>query len=167
MKVNKVTEAELDRKLAFDQMKAGNGFCCGYQDESEIPAGFYDLQDKIRDGLEKAFFSSFDDGKDRSCLASWKVSGSHKWFFFPAEPISAEEIIIELSTEIFGDKLIGLILAYLEKCKCKYCVVVAVYEGEIKGRTYLGRFVINSEEIAVEDTLAEVWSKRVQLFDFE
>jgi hypothetical protein len=167
MKINTATEAEIDLRLDFGQMKAGNGFCRGYEDESEVPVGFYDLQDEIRDGLERVFFSSFDDGKDRSHLDVWKLSGSHKWFFFPAELINAEEIIIELSTEILSDKLVAVILAYLEKCKCQYCVVVAVYEGEIKGPNYLGRFVVNPEEIAVEDTLAGVWSKRIQLLEIE
>jgi hypothetical protein len=95
------------------------------------------------------------------------MSGSHAHFYFPAELISSERIIIELSSEILSDKLLGLILNYLEKCESKYCVIAAVYSGKIVGENWLGRFVINLEEIAVEESLAKTWSRKVQFLPIE
>jgi hypothetical protein len=168
MKVYKASEDEIDQRLALDKRKTKAAFCRGFESESEIPFGFYDQQDKIRDGLEKEFFEKFDDGVDRSNLVPWKGYISHTFFYFPAELICSERIIIELSSEILDDKLLGVILAYLEKASPQYCVIAAVFSGRnLTGQNYIGRFVINLEEIAVEESLVEVWSKQVQFMTIE
>jgi hypothetical protein len=168
MKVYAASEAEIDHRLMLDKRKAPAAFCKNFQSESEVPIGFYDLQDKIRDGLEGEFFAKFGDGKDRSRLEPWRLSGSHNCFFFPAELISSERIIIELNSEILNDKLIGVLLSSLERMPSAYCAIVAVFSGErMKGSNYRGRFVINREEIAVEESLVETWSKQVQFMEIE
>jgi hypothetical protein len=168
MKVHRASEAEIDERLALDKRKSKAAFCRGFETESEIPFGFCDLQDKIRDGLEKEFFAKFDDGIDRSNLPSRKLVGSHSFFYFPAELIRSERIIIEMNAAILDDRLLGAILAYLEKSQSRYCVIAAVYsEKKMKGSNYLGRFVINLEEIAVEDSLVETWLKQVRFMEIE
>lgn len=141
------------------------GFCRNFESKSDLPVGFYDQQDKIRDDLEKEFFAKFKDAKDHSDLNTWQ---SYKSFFFPADLMNSEKVIIELSSEILGDALIGLILSYIEKFSSNYCVIVEVFLGRnIKGKNYVGKFVVNLEEIVVEESLAKIWSKQVQFLAIE
>jgi hypothetical protein len=170
MKVYGASEAEIDRRLALDKRKFEAAFCRGFNPKSEveITPNFCDFQDKIRDGLEQEFFARVGDGIDRSKLDTWKLSGSHPFFYFPAELIPSERIIIELSSEILDDRLLAVILAYLERCQFPYCVIVAVFSGgKMTGKNYLGRFVVNLEEIAVEKSLVETWSKKVRFLEIE
>jgi hypothetical protein len=168
MKVYKASETEIDQRLALDKRKAKAAFCRGFESDSELPVGFCDLQDKIRDGLEAEFWGKFDDGKERPKVDNYGLPVFHAHFFFPAELISSERIIIELNREILDDKLLGVILAYLEKSAPQYCVIAAVCTGKgMEGINYAGRFVINLEEIAVEESLVEVWSKQVQFMTIE
>ena len=37
----------------------------------------------------------------------------------------------------------------------------------MKGINYVGRFVLNLEEIAVEESLVEIWSRQVQFLTIE
>ncbi len=79
----------------------------------------------------------------------------------------SERIVLEMSKEILGDKLIGLILSYLEKNAPSYCLTASVYENMEKGSEYLGRFVINLEEIAIEESLADTWLKQLKFMEIE
>lgn len=166
MKIYKSSEKEIDERLRLDKRKNSKAFCRYFDSEEELPAGFYDLQDKIRDGLEKVFWENFDDKADRSQLPSWRKP-MNKFFFFSAELLISERIIIELSIEILDDKLIGLIMSYLEKYASSYCVIGAVHSEEIKGEKYIGRFVINLDEIAVEESLADIWARQVKFMEIE
>ena len=168
MKVSRASETDIDRRLALDAGQAKEAFCRNFESDAEVPAGFYDLQDEIRKGLRKEFWEKYDDGKDRSKLKPWQLATSHELFFFPGDLINSERMIIELSSEILHDSLIGLILSYLEKFSPTYCVMVAVCSGRnMKGSNYIGRFVINLKEIAVEESLVEVWSQQVQFMEIE
>jgi len=167
MKIYRATEKQIDERLALDKRRDSSAFCRGFDTEAELPLGFCDLQDKIRDGLEAEFWVKFDDGKDRSNLRPYQLAGAQDFFFFPAELIMSERILIEMSHEILGDKLLGLIMAYLEKCPSRYCVILAVCRGEIIGSNYVGRFVINQDEIAVKESLCETWSKQVKIMEIE
>jgi|HubBroStandDraft_1064217.scaffolds.fasta_scaffold478335_2 hypothetical protein len=79
----------------------------------------------------------------------------------------SERIVIELTDNIIGDKLLGVIMAYLEKCTARYCVIGVVYNEETKGNNYIGRFVINRDEIAVEESLAGLWSRQVKIMEID
>jgi hypothetical protein len=166
VKIYKASEREIDDRLALDKRRDTRAFHRCFEPEEELPVGFYDLQDKIRDGLEKEFWANFDDGVDHSRLPSWRKP-TNTFFFFSAELLNCEQVGIEMSREILGDKLIDLITSYLEKCPFNYSVVAAVYNGKIEGDKYLGRFVINLDEIAVEESLADSWSKQVKLLKLE
>ncbi len=166
MKIYKLIEQDIDERLALDKRRDTRAFSRCFESGERLPAGFYDLQDKIRNDLEIEFWTNFDDGIDRSKLASWKAP-VNELFFFSADLIHCEQIRIEIGKEILGDKLIGLIMSYLEKCPSRYSMVVAVYTGMEKGSEYLGRFVINSEEIAVESSLCDVWYKQVRFIEIE
>ncbi|HVM63177.1 MAG TPA: hypothetical protein VMV72_20120 [Verrucomicrobiae bacterium] len=166
MRIYKATEAEIDERLALDKRFSDAAFCVGFEVESEIPAGFCDLQDKIRDGLEREFIEKFDDREDRS--KPWELNGSHELFDFPADLIPSERIVVWLGSDILSDRLLGVVLGYLERCRSGYCVIAAVCSGrEIVGRNYLGRFVLNLEEIAVEESLAPTWTKQVHLLPID
>jgi len=168
MKVYQAKTPDIDQRLLLDKRKSKIAFCRNFDSESDIPAGFYEQQDKIRDDLEKEFFAKFNDGKDRSELPTWKWSTSHELFYFTAELINSERIIIELSSEILNDRLLGVILSYLEKFSPQYCVIAAVCSGKnMLGKNYIGRFVINLQEIAVEESLVEIWSKQVRFLEIE
>lgn len=167
MKVYQATETEIDGRLLGDKRRDSGAFCRGYDAGEEPPSGFFALQDKIRDGLEKLLWENFDDGIDRANLPAWKTAASHTWFYFPCELIASERIVIEISDEILGDKLIALMWSYLEKCEAGYCVVVAVYKGMERGSEYLGRFVETHEEIAVEKSLSETWVRQMTLMEFK
>jgi hypothetical protein len=169
MKVYKATEADIDRRLKLDKRKTNEAFFRNfYESDSILPIGFYELQDKIRDGLEEEFAKEFDDGKDRSRLRPYQLATSYDFFSFPAEPVSSELILIEVSSEILSDRLIGVILSYLERSTSQYCVIATVYLGkEIIGSNYLGRFLVNLGEIAVEESLVEAWSRQVQFMGIE
>lgn len=170
MKVYKASETEIDRRLALDKRRSNQAFCRGFipKHEAAISPNFCESQDKIRDGLEKKFWETFADGLDRSSLESWKVSGSHTFFYFPAELVPSERIIIDLVDNILGDQLLGVILAYLEKCEFPYCVIAAVYsDGKMVGKNYLGRFVINLDEIAVEESLVKTWIRKVRFLEID
>jgi hypothetical protein len=157
MKVYKADEEEIDQRLKLDRRQDSIAFCRYFKSEKELPEGFYDLQDKIRNGLEETFNSAYDNG------------GTWDWnlFYFSAELLISERILVEISDEILNDKLVGLIMSYLEKCPAKYCVILAVYRGMHRGSDYLGRFIINFDEIAVETSLCEVWSKQVPFMEVE
>ena len=166
MRIYKASEKAIDDRLALDKRHDAKAFYRYFEPEEELPVGFHDLQDKIRDGLEKEFWTNFADGVDNSKLPSWRKPTS-TFFFFPAELLNCEQVGIEMSKEILGDKLIGLIMSYLEKCPSKYSVVAAVYNGKIEGDKYLGRFVINLDEIAVEESLADTWLRQVKFMEIE
>lgn len=169
MKIYKISEAELDRRLILDKKISKEAFCCNYYESDEtIPAGFCELQDKIRDGLEAQVVAKFGDTEVVLELDDFGLPILHENFFFPADPINSERIILELNYKILTDKLIGLILSYLEKLSSRYCIIAAVFSGKgMKGTNYIGRFAINHEEIAVEESLAEIWSKQVQFLPTE
>lgn len=156
----------MDDRLALDKRHDPRAFYRYFKPDEELPQGFHDLQDTIRKGLEKEFWVHFDDGIDRSKLAPWKMR-INTWFFFPAELMNCELVKLEMSNEILGDKLIGMVMAYLEKCPSCYGVIAAVYRGMESGSEYLGRFVINLDEIAVEESLAETWSIQVRFMEIE
>jgi len=166
MKIYRASENEIDDRLLLAKQRNTKGFCRNFDSEDETPAGFYELQDKVRDGLEKVFWENFDDKADRSKLPSWRKP-MNKFFFFDVARIESERMVIEMSCEILGDKLIGLIMSYLEKFASGYCVIGAIHTEEIKGEKYIGRFVINLEEIAVEESLADVWGKQVKFMEIE
>lgn len=166
MKVYAASEEEIDTRLALDKRRDARAFHAFYLGDENPPAGFCDLQDKIRDGLEQEYWRNFDDDIDRSQIPSW-ITPSHSQFFFSAEPLSCELIIVEMSHVILGDKLLGIIMAYLEKCPRRYSVNTAVYKGEITGSNYLGRFVINREEIAVETSLSDIWCQQIKFMELE
>lgn len=155
MKVYGASEKEIDKRLELDKRKDSSAFCRYFESEEVLPSGFYDLQNKIRDGLQETFCKKYDNGVSRN---SWDN------FYFPAELLMSERIIIEMTKEILDNKLVSLILAYLEVIPSRYCVIVAVYKGMQRGSEYLGRFIINLDEIAVEASLWKTWSDQIKLF---
>jgi hypothetical protein len=166
MKIYKATEKEIDDRLLLAKQHDIRGFCRNFDSKDEMPTGFYKSQDKLRNGLEKVFWENFDDKADRSKLPSWQTP-MNEFFFFDAEDIASERMVIEMSFEILGDKLIGLIMSYLEKYASGYCVIGAVHTEEKNGAKYIGRFVINLDEIAIEESLADTWSKQVKFMEIE
>lgn len=156
----------MDERLALDKRRDPKAFYRYFVSEEELPAGFYDSQDRIRDGLEKELATNFEDGVGHSKRPSWRKP-DNKFFFFPEELMNCELVKFEMSNEILGDKLIGVIMSYLEKCSSRYGVVAAVYRGMQRGSEYLGRFVINLDEIAVEESLVGIWSKQVKFMPIE
>ncbi|HTV42388.1 MAG TPA: hypothetical protein VMF08_17605 [Candidatus Sulfotelmatobacter sp.] len=169
MKIYKISEAELDRRLILDKKISKDAFCYNYYESDEtVPAGFCELQDKIRDSLEAQVVAQFGDSEAVVESDNFGLSILHENFLFPADPVNSERIILELNCKILTEKLIGLILSYLEKLSSHYCIIAAVFSGKgMKGTNYIGRFVINHEEIAVEDSLVEIWSKQVQFLAVE
>lgn len=165
MKVYIASGQEIDRRLNLDKRRHPEGLCNNLADE-EISEAFYDLQDTIRDGLEKVFWEHFDDGISRSSYQPWETGAMHTLFSFESDMIGSELMIIQVNTEIMGDKLIGLILSYLDKHQ-NYCVAVGAYNGALKGSQYLGRFVISLDKIIVEDSLCALWTKRVHFWEIE
>ncbi len=167
MNVRISSEKELDDRLQLDKRSDDTAFCRVFESEDELPAGFFDQQDAIRDGLEKVLWANFDDGVDRARFKSTPAGAVHSQFCVSAEMYGAERIIIELSEEILGDKLIGLIWAYLEKCPTPYCVLGSVQRGLTGDGVYLGRFVMNQQEIVVEESLSDAWSRQIKFLEFE
>jgi hypothetical protein len=166
MNIYKTSAKELDERLELDKRRDNRAFGIVYDSLEEAPEGFYDLQRNISDGLQKEFRANFDDGVDRSKLKSWQM-WRHNFFCFNGDMFGSERIVIEMTKEILGDKLLGLIMSYLEKCSSRYSVIAAVYNGKIEGDKYLGRFVINLDEIAVEESLADTWSQQVKFMEIE
>lgn len=164
MKVYTAREREIDERLELDKRHDPKGFCRNFSSK-EMSDKFYDLQHKIRDGLEEKFRANFDDAVDGSQLQSSEAGASHTLFYFDTDLTGSERIIVEFACEMLSDKLVDLIRSYLEKCQVPYCVIVAVYRGMHKGSEYLGRFVINLEEVAVEESLADIWTKQVHTFE--
>ena len=167
MQVYSASENEIDERLEMDKRRKSRAFCICFSSLEEAPNGFYDLQDKIRDELEKEFWANFDDGIDRSRFHSWESGALHTQFHFNGDMFGSERIEVEIIDKILGDKLIGVIMSYLEKCPSRYCVIGSVYREQMKGNNYIGRFVINLDEIAVEESLADVWSKQIQFMEIE
>jgi len=167
MKVYTASEEEIDQRLALDKRRDARAFHIYYRLDEEPPAGFCDLQDRIRDSLEQEYWRNFDDGIDHSQPEPFGLPAHHSHFFFPAEPLPCELIVIEMSHEILGDKLLGIIMSYLEKCPSRYCVNTAVFKGGMKGSDYLGRFVINRDEIAVEASLSDIWRQQIKFMELE
>jgi hypothetical protein len=169
MKIYKISEAELDRRLMLDKKISKEAFCCNYYESDEtLPVGFCELQDKIRDGLEAQVVAKFGDTEVPTESENFGLPHLHENFFFPADLINSERIIIEINNKILNDVLLGIILSFLSKPAPQYCLIAAVYTGRgMVGPNYVGRFVINVEEIAVEESLAEIWSKQVQFLEVE
>jgi hypothetical protein len=166
VKVYTISESELDERLNLDKRRNNRAFCLCFDSLDEAPADFYKLQDKIRDGLEKEFWASFQEGKEPPRY-KWETSPTNKWFFFDGDMHGSERMVIELADNIIGDKLLGIIMAYLEKSAPSYCVVGEVFRGELTGKNYKGRIVINCEEIAVEESLVQLWTKQVHYMEIE
>jgi hypothetical protein len=169
MKVYKISESELDRRLTLDKKTSKEAFCCNYYESDEtLPVGFCELQDKIRDGLEAQVVAKFGDTETCAESDNFGLPILHENFFFSADAINSERIIIEINNKILNDVLLGIILSFLSKSAPQYCLIAAVYTGKnMEGTNYIGRCVINVEEIAVEESLAELWSKQVQLLEIE
>jgi len=119
MKIYKISEEEIDLRLGLDRLHDQGAFCSCFESEESLPPDFYSTQDKIRDGLEAVLNSNYENGG----LWEWKL------FYVSAEPILSERILVELSSEILDDRLIGLLLSYLEKSAVSYCIIVSVYKG--------------------------------------
>jgi hypothetical protein len=167
MKVHKVSTEELDRRLQLDKRHDRRAFCRVFKTLDEAPAGFYDLQNKIRDGLEKELWANFDDGVDRSNVKSWEPEAMHTWFHLDSDMFGSDRIEMEISHTILGDKLLGVIMSHLEKFQPAYCVVAEVYNELMRGSNYLGFFVITIDEISIDESLAELWSKQVRFMEIE
>jgi hypothetical protein len=163
LKTYKISKQELDERLKLDKRQDSRGFRLSFRTLDEAPEGFYDLQRKISDGLQKEFWLNFDNGAEHLLRNPW----DSKNFFFNGDMFGSERIVLEMSKEILGDKLIGLILSYLEKNAPSYCLTASVYENMEKGSEYLGRFVINLEEIAIEESLADTWLKQLKFMEIE
>ena len=52
MNVRIASEKELDDRLQLDKRSDDAAFCRVFESEDELPAGFFDQQDAIRDGLD-------------------------------------------------------------------------------------------------------------------
>lgn len=167
MKISKVSEVEIDLRLKLDKRRDPRAFCRCFDSLDEAPVGFYDLQNEIRKELDKIFWTNFDDHIDRSHFASWEPGAMHTLFCFNTDMIGADQIVVEIVDKILGDKLVGVILAYLEEQAFSYCVIAVVYKEMINGKNYIGRVVINLNEIAVEESLFHVWSDQVRIMEVE
>jgi hypothetical protein len=165
MKTYTASEKELDERLELDKRRNNHAFCVVFKTLDEAPDGFYDLQRKISDGLEKEFCANFEGGYEAPRY-EW-ANPTNKWFCFNGDMFGSERIVIEMSKEILGDKLLGVILSYLEKHAISYCLTADVYESMERNSQFLGRFVINLEEIAVEESLADIWAKQVKFMEIE
>jgi hypothetical protein len=165
VKVYAASESELDERLNLDKRQNERAFCLCFDSLDEAPPGFYKLQDEIRDGLEEDFMAQFKEGEEPPEF-SW-ASPTNKWFYFDTDMHGSERIEIELTDNIIGDKLLGVIMAYLEKCVAHYCVIGVVYREELKGKNYMGRFVVTRDEIAIEESLMELWTNQVQYMEIE
>ncbi len=163
MKIYKINEQELDEKLELDKRSNQRGFRTVFNSLEEAPDGFYDLQNQIRNGLQQVFWLAFDKGVEDLPDKPW----DSKYFYFNTDIFGSESLVVEMSKEILGDKLIGLIMSYLEKCSSRYCLIASVYESMERGAVYLGRFVINLDEIAVEEALVDTWFKQVRVMEIE
>src|ERR1700744_3381814 len=159
MKVYTASEKEISEKFE------NQGFCKVFQTLESAPEGFYELQNEIGDGLEKEFWANFAEGYEAPRY-KW-ANPTNKWFYFNGDMFGSEQIVVEMSKEILGDKLIGLILSYLEKNASSYCVTLSVYESMEGKSDYIGAFIINMDEIAIEESLADVWSKQIQFIEIE
>src|SRR5271156_2969126 len=116
MKIYKISEAELDRRLMLDKKISKEAFCCNYYASDEaLPVGFCELQDKIRDGLEAQVMAKFGDAEASSESDNFGLPTLHENFLFPADPINSERIIIEINNKILNDVLLGIILSFLSK----------------------------------------------------
>ncbi|MGH7954077.1 MAG: hypothetical protein ACREFE_19450 [Limisphaerales bacterium] len=166
MKVYTASAKEISERLELDKRRNEKAFCLCFKTLDEAPEGFYDLQDKIRDGLEKEFWAHFPDGEDRSPRPAW-APPSHEWFCFNTDMFGSERMVVEITKKILGDKLIGIILSFLEKSQSRYCVFIDVYDNMMKGSQYLGSIVITLDEIAIEETLGEIWKEQIQFLKIE
>ncbi|HSY43353.1 MAG TPA: hypothetical protein VK811_05540 [Candidatus Acidoferrum sp.] len=166
MKVYAISETELNERLNLDKRRNSRAFYLCFETLDEAPAGFYERQNELRDGLEKEFWTNFEEGKEDPGHGLIKIV-YNKWFFFDGDMYGSERIDIEITDNIIGDKLLGIIMAYLEKSAPNYCVIGAVYREKLTGKNYLGRFVVTCEEIAVEESLVELWTNQVQYMEIE
>lgn len=166
MNVYTASEEEIDERLNLDKRQNSRAFCLCFRTLDEAPEGFYKKQDEFRKGLEKEYWAQFEEGREANRY-KWQVSSTNKWFFFNTDMHGSERMIVELTDNIIGDKLLGITMAYLEKKAPNYCVIGAVYNEENKGNNYIGRFVMTSGEIVVEESLAELWSKQVKIMEIE
>ena len=166
MKVYAASEIELDERLNLDKRRNERAFCLCFDSLEEAPPVFYKIQDKIRDGLEEELMEKYKEGWEAPRF-KWQTSPTNKWFCFKTDMFGSERIVVEITDNILGDKLLGIIMAYLEKCSSPYCVVGVVYKQAMEGEKYMGRLVINNNEIAVEESLVELWTNQVQYMEIE
>jgi hypothetical protein len=164
LKTYKISKRELDERLKLDKRQDSRGFRICFKTLEEAPDGFYDLQRIISDELEKEFCANFEEGYEAPRY-EW-ANPTNKWFCFNGDMFGSERIVIEMSQEILGDKLLGVIMSYLEKNAPSYCLTADVYES-MESDNYLGRFVVNLDEIAVEESLADTWSKQIKFMEIE
>ncbi len=68
---------------------------------------------------------------------------------------------IEVATAIFERKLIVVLLDFLRLNAPKHSIGFGVYDDNTSGISYRGRVFLNLQEIAVEDSLTELWRSRI------
>ena len=160
MKVFRASENEFDTRLELDRRKVNAAFFVRYDSESEVPTGFYEQQHQFRDGLQLKFWAEFDNNSAYVSKRPWES----KSFFFNEDSFNFESIFVEIAVKILGDKLLHLVSSYLGESGSGYCLIVAVHTSMEREAGYLGRFAMNSKEIMIEESLAEIWSKQVSHF---
>ena len=114
MKIYQASEKEIDVRLELNRAHDQRAFCRNFEPEEKLPPKFYSFQDKIIHDLVAVLNSKYENGGDGAGSWEWNL------FYIPQEPIPSERILIEVSSEILDDKLIGLILPYLEKNAASY-----------------------------------------------
>jgi hypothetical protein len=138
-RVRYYTEAKIDL-----YMKQGY-FFKRYQFSSETEEKeFYALQDSLRVKLEKMLTSSFG--------ANIFVSDR----LWPNESFK-----VDMSQQILSPQLIAADLSFLQSEAPSHCIVSAVYRDlEVIGSSYFGRILISEREIAVEESLKNIFKKQ-------
>lgn len=138
-RVHFYTEAKIDL-----YMKQGYFFKrCQFIGEAEEKE-FFETQDNLQRKLEKTLTS---------------IYGSN--VFVSDRLWSNESLKIEMAQQILSSRLIEAILSFLKEEAPTYCIVSAVYRDlEVIGSPYLGRILISEREIAVEESLKEIFKEK-------
>ncbi len=114
MKVLKFSENDLDERLDLDRRRDRRAFCICFETLEEAPKEFYDFQFETGEGLSQEFWKHFEGENQQVPSKSWKSKMAEN-FCFNTDMFGSERLVFEINHTILGDKLLGLVLSYLEK----------------------------------------------------
>jgi len=143
-------------RLELDKRQDRRAFCVCFKTLEEAPKEFYELQDKIRNGLQREFCWTLTM-EQSICVGSRGIqinSFQYRYVWFGALVVWYE------SRRFLRDKLIGLIMSYLEKFPSPLLCGWNSFGNMERGSELLADLSSILMKLPLKNRLLILWSKQ-------